>query len=183
MRAAIERATRTWLATRRLAPLSFLVRIDPFDFAEQRDCFVAERCGELVGFAGVVPVPARGGWFLEDLVRAPGAPNGTTELLVDAAMRRAMDLGSSWMTLGLAPLAGDVATPLRFARRSTRALYDFDGLRRFKAKFRPAQWMPIYLAYPPEQSALLSLADGLSAFTPHGLVDFGLRSLWQTIAR
>ena len=61
-----------------------------------------------MGFAGVVPVYARRGRFIEDLLRAPEAPNGTSELLVDAAMREAASDGVRYVTLGLAPLAGEV---------------------------------------------------------------------------
>ena len=176
-REGVARVTDRWLATRSMAPMGFLVRVEPFTFPSHRHCFVAERGGQVVGFAGVVPVPARRGWFLEDLVRDPTAPNGTSEMLVDAVMRWALAEGSTWLTLGFAPLAGDVARPLRAARSSTRLLYDFEGLRRYKAKLRPQHWSPIYLAYPAAQGAVLSLVDALAAFTRGGFFRFGLRSL------
>src|SRR5690606_17355375 len=107
MRAAIARLVDRWLATRGLPPMEFLVRVELFEFLEHRSCFVAEIDERLVAFAGVVPVPARNGWFVEDLVRDPRAPNGTPELLVDAVMRWAAERGSGFLTLGLAPLAGN----------------------------------------------------------------------------
>ncbi|MET0594435.1 MAG: phosphatidylglycerol lysyltransferase domain-containing protein [Polyangiaceae bacterium] len=137
--------------------------------------FVALRDGDLVGVACLVPVPGRGGWFIEHLLRDPKAPNGTVELLVDAVMRWAAEAGSSWLTLGLAPLAGDVAGPLGFARRHLRPLYDFEGLRRFKAKLRPSDWMPIYLAFPRSQGPVASTFDALTAFATGGMLRFGLR--------
>jgi len=146
-------------------------------FPEHRRCFLAEFEGRVVGFAGVVPVPARAGWFLEDLIRDPEAPNGTSELLVDAVMSWAGAAGSNWLTLGLAPLAGDVAAPLKLARRGTSLFYDFDGLRRYKAKLRPQSWAPIYLAYPATQSGERALFDALSAFTNGGFLRFGVRTL------
>jgi phosphatidylglycerol lysyltransferase len=123
----------------------------------------------------VLPIFGRGGWFVEHLQRDPEAPNGTVELLVDAVMRFAKDNGSSWLTLGLAPLAGEVAAPLRFARRTLGFLYDFEGLARFKAKFRPREWMPIYLAFPRSQTNFVSLCDVLAAFAPGSMLGFGLR--------
>ena len=66
--------------------MAFLVQLEPFGFAEQRRTFIAEQDGRVIGFAGLIPVPARGGWFLEHLVRDPEAPNGTSELLVHAVM-------------------------------------------------------------------------------------------------
>jgi phosphatidylglycerol lysyltransferase len=133
----------------------------------------------VIGVAGVVPVSARPGWFIEDLVRDPAAPNGTAELLIDGVMRWAKQQGSSWLTLGLAPLAGDVSPLLRAARSSGRFLYDFKSLRSYKAKLEPELWVRIFLAYPPTQGALRSLLDALWAFTRTGFWSFG----WRTLTR
>ncbi len=176
LREAVERIARRWQARHAMAPMGFLVRLEPLGDPTPRTWLVAEVDGVVVGLAGVVPVPARRGWFVEHLLRDPSAPNGTSELLVDAAMRRAAEAGCAWLTLGLAPLAGDVARPLRLARRAT-ALYDFEGLRRFKAKLSPHGWSPIHVTFPPGQSAAATILDVLTAFAPGGLLRFGLRSL------
>jgi phosphatidylglycerol lysyltransferase len=178
-RRAIERVSERWLRSRAMAPMEFLVRLELFSFSRDRRCFVAERAGAVIGVAGVVPVPARSGWFIEDLVRDPAAPNGTGELLIDAVMRWAAGQGSSWLTLGLSPLAGDVSPLLRAARKSGTLLYDFRGLRAYKAKLEPQHWLPIYLSYPADQSALRSLLDALAAFTRTGFWSFG----WRTLTR
>lgn len=178
-RQGIERVAERWLRSRGMAPMDFLVRLELFSFSQARRCFLAERGGQVLGVAGVVPVPARGGWFIEDLVRDPAAPNGTGELLIDAVMRWAAAQGSSWLTLGLAPLAGDVSPLLRAARKSGALLYDFKGLRTYKAKLEPEQWLPIYLSYPPSQRAWVSLLDALAAFTRTGFWGFG----WRTLTR
>lgn len=177
IRAAVEALSRRWLDSRALAPLDFLVRLELFDHAEERQSFVALRGQQILGFAGLVPVPARHGWFLEDLIRDPAAPSGTSELLVDAAMQAAARAGAPWFTLGLAPLSGAVPAPLRVARSTGGVLYDFQGLRAFKAKLRPRAWTPIYLGFPRQQGPVRSLLDGLAAFTGGGFVRFGLRSL------
>lgn len=176
-RDAMGRLVERWLSTREMAPMGFLVHVDPFSFPEARRCFVAEIDGKLVGFAALIPVPARNGWFLEDLLRDPSAPNGTGELLVDAVMRWAAANGSQWLTLGLAPLAGEVAGPMRFARRGGALLYDFEGIRAYKSKLRPNDWMPIYLSYPPAQNAAVTVVDALGAFARGGFLRFGLRTL------
>jgi phosphatidylglycerol lysyltransferase len=165
-RVGIEGVVARWLRSRRAIPMGFLVRLELFNHVDERRCFVAERGGEIVGVAGVVPVPARGGWFIEDLLRDPSAPNGTTELLVDAVMGWASEQSCNWLTLGLAPLAGDVPRVLRVARRRGRALYDFEGLRAYRAKLEPDSWLPIYLSHPPTQSGWRSLVDALVAFAP-----------------
>ena len=178
---ALVRLCERWLAERGLAPLHFLVRVEPYSFARERRCFVAECKGRVVGFAGVVPVPARGGWFLEDLVRERDAPNGTTELLVDATMRGAASAGSRWLTLGTVPLSGEIAAPLRVARCALGRFYNFAGLRAFRAKLGPCEWTPIYLAHPPDEGTLAALFDGLSAFTGGGVPRYAVRSLLRSV--
>jgi phosphatidylglycerol lysyltransferase len=177
VREGIREVARRWLATRRTAEMGFLVRLEPFTFPEHRRCFIAERENRIVAFAGVVPVPARDGWFVEDLVRDPEAPNGTGELLVDAVMQKAKAEGCHWLTLGLAPLAGDLIALLDLARWSARGVYDFEGLYRFKAKLRPRSWSPIYLSHPTSQGNVRSLADALTAFAHCSLWRFAVRSL------
>jgi phosphatidylglycerol lysyltransferase len=176
-RRAIEALLARWLATRPMAPMGFLVQLHLFAFPEERRCFVAEREGRLVAFLNAVPVYGRGGWFLEDLLRAPDAPNGSAELLVDAAMREAAAEGAPYLTLGLVPLAGALGAPLRLARWLGAALYDFEGLRAFKAKLRPQRWDPIYLCYPARPGAAVALYDALAAFSRGGLLRFGVETL------
>ena len=176
-RVRLEVLIRRWLATRTIAPMGFLVQVDPFTFTEERRYFVAEREGETVAFLGIIPIYARRGWFFEDFLRDPEAPNGTVELLVDAGMRASAAEQVPFVTLGLVPLAGDVASWLRAVRRLGRSLYDFDGLRAFKAKFKPKAWDPIYVSYPPGKRGIVALADTLTAFARGGLLRFGLETL------
>lgn len=174
--AAVERLTARWLATRGMAPMAFLVKTAPLALIGLHAFFAAEREGKLVGFAVVLPVPARHGWLIETLVRDPSAPNGTAEALVDAVMRWAADQGAAWVTLGLAPLGGEVGAILGATRRATKLLYDFEGLRAYKAKLRPTRWTPIFLAFPSAESLPLAVFDAIAAFTGDGFIRFGLRS-------
>lgn len=176
LRAQVDALITRWQASRPIAPMGFLVQIDPFTFVEERRYFVAEKAGAVVAFLGIIPIFARGGWFFEDFLRDPDAPNGTIEMLVDAGMRAAADAKVPFVTLGLVPLAGDVKPWLVAARRLGRALYDFDGLRAFKAKFEPSGWDPIYLAHPPHTSSIVALFDTLRAFARGGLLRFGLET-------
>ena len=177
LRGALDELGARWLGTRRMAPMRFLVQLDALSLANERMLFVAEREGVPVGMVSAVPVYARARMFVEDLVRAPNAPNGTNELLVDAVMRAVAGLELAEVTLGLAPLAGDVARWLRFARWAGRPLYDFAGLRAFKAKLRPHAWEPIYLCAAPGRSRLVALRDSLRAFAGGSLVVFAGRTL------
>lgn len=172
-----------WLSTKPLAPMAFLVRVEPFTFPEHRRCFVAERDGRIVAFAGVVPVPARGGWFVEDLIRSHEAPNGTTELLLDGVLSWAARGGTEWLTLGLAPLSGAVPSLLRWIRRGSSLLYDFDGLHAYKAKLGPSDWLPIHLSFPKSQWAVSTFYDVLCAFSDDGLLRFGGRTASRWLRR
>ena len=165
-----------WLASRTIAPMGFLVQVDPFSFPDERRYFVAERDGKAVGFLCAIPIYARPGWFFEDFLRDPSAPNGTVELLVDAGMRAAAAEQIPYVTLGLVPLSGEISPWLRAARRWGNSLYDFDGLRAFKAKLKPRAWDPIFLSYP-RGNGFVAMFDTLTAFARGGLLRFGLETL------
>jgi phosphatidylglycerol lysyltransferase len=182
MRGRIESLISRWLGTRPMAPMGFLVQVHPYTFPEERHCFIAEVEERLMGFLGVIPIYARGGWFFEDFLRDPAAPNGTVELLIDAGMRAAATNGTPFVTLGLLPLAGEVGAPLRAFRRWGTLLYDFDGLHAFKARFKPRAWDPIYLSYPPGQSSWRAIIDTLTAFSQSGLLAFGTQTLLRAPA-
>jgi phosphatidylglycerol lysyltransferase len=176
-RRAAEAIIDRWLASRGMAPMGFLVDVQPFSFSHERRYVLAEQDGRAVAFLAAVPVYARGGWLLEDLLRDPRAPNGTAELVVDFAMRELAREGAGYVTMGLAPLAGSVNGALRAARAWTRALYDFEGVHAFKAKLRPHGWEPIFLAYPEHGSSHVALFDSLAAFARGSFARFGLETL------
>jgi phosphatidylglycerol lysyltransferase len=176
-RATVERLVARWEAARPMPPMGFLVQLHLHTELAERRFFTAAQGDELCGFLSMVPVFARRGWFVEDLVRLPEAPNGTAELLIDAAMRAAAADGSGYLTLGLAPLGGAVGPWLRIARRTGGPLYDFRGVHAFKAKLRPQSWAPIFISYPRSQLGVTTVYDALGAFARGGLLRFGLRTL------
>jgi phosphatidylglycerol lysyltransferase len=175
LRGEVERLRNEWLASRAMEPLGFLVAVEPFHAADEHLYFVAERGGRAVQFLSAVPIYARHGYLMEDMLRGIGAPNGTTELLIAAIMRR---LGGDpyWLTPGLTPLAGVIPPWLRIIKFATVALYDFSGLWRFRARLKPAAWTPIWLVWD-RGPALLVLVDVLRAFAGGRIVPFAFRSL------
>jgi len=177
VRIACEQLIRRWLTGRGMSELAFMVALHPFGEARERRFAIAEQEGKLVGIAVAIPVYQRSGWFIEDLLRDPHAPNGTAESLVDTLMRHFADEGSAYVTLGLAPLAGEVRPLLKLTRNYTARLYNFPGVRSFKEKLRPARWEPVYLAYPRGELGFVAMRDVLAAFAPGGLVRFGLETL------
>jgi phosphatidylglycerol lysyltransferase len=176
-RRAVDRLLARWLSSRRMAPMGFLVQVSPYAFAEERRAFVGELNGEVVCFLSAAPVFAREGWLLQHVIRDPRAPNGSAELMVDAAMRAALEEGRRYVTLGLAPLSGEVAPWLRAARLWGAALFDFEGLRAFKAKLRPHAWAPIHLAWPARTGNLWPVYDALRAFARGSFFRFAFATL------
>ena len=173
----LDAITQRWLSTREMAPMEFLVRVTPVVVLPEHRVYLAERKGHVVAFLQLTPVFARGGWLFQNLVRAPDAPNGTAELLIDTALRAVAGEGCQYVTMGLAPLSGDVPGPLRMARRLGRVLFDFEGLRAFRARLRPSAWTQQYVCFPARQGAARSLLDVLSAFARGSLPRFAWRSL------
>ncbi len=88
-----------------------------------------------------------------DLMRfGPQAPPGTMDFLLIELIAWGRDQGYGWLNLGMAPLSGLERHPLapawhrvgNFVFRHGEHFYDFEDLRRYKAKFDP-QWEPKYL--------------------------------------
>jgi phosphatidylglycerol lysyltransferase len=170
-REALAELRSRWLAGHRLAPMHFLVL--PAGTEPDVELLVARRGDEPLGYVSLLPIHARHGLLVQDCVRAPGAPNGTVELLIDAAIRRAASRGLRYTTLGLAPLSGTLPRWLLAARMLGRPLYDFVGLRAFKAKLQPAGWEQVSLTVS-DSTALGGLIESLRAFAGGSLAAFGL---------
>lgn len=192
LRAEIDRVLDRWLESRRMSVMRFMVDLEPFNFPEERRYYVAERGDEPVGFLAAVPVFGRGGWFFEDVIRVPDAPNGTAEALVDAAMSEARERGEGYATFGMAPLAGVSPGPgphrtlrrlLHLCYSRLGGLYPFAGVRSFKARFRPDAWTPQYLVACPGPVGIASFRAVLRAFAGGGLLRFGLRTLHRLLSR
>jgi len=113
------------------------------------------------------------------MIRGRDAPNGTRELLTDAAMRRFASGRDTYVALGAAPLSdraadGALAPPLirsllAWQRAHARRFYNFEGLEHFKAKFWPDTWEPV-LAISGERKfsvgTLYAIAGAYSGRSP-----------------
>ncbi len=190
LRASIERVMTRWLDSRKAGVLQFMVDLAPFSFPERRRYYLAEVGDESIGFLAAVPVYGRRGWFLEDVIRVPDAPNGTAELLIHTAITDAQNQGDQFVTLGVSPLAGGeshgAAAPkrtLRFASRWLKTLYNFDGLEQFKHRFRPQRWTPSHLVTLDHPLRLGALWATARAFTGPRLLAFLLDTLRRSVAR
>ena len=150
---------KSWLTTRRSAiRFEWLLTVDPFQHKEQKKYFTARDAnGRLVGFLAASPIPARNGWYLEDVLRSKNAPNGTTDLLVVEVLDSLKHSGAKLATLGTASMAAEggadpdihvspvLSRMTWFVARCFSIFYNFDGVRRFKAKFAPSWWESEYV--------------------------------------
>lgn len=175
LRREVERLRHEWLASRAMEPMGFLVAVEPFYKPDEHLYFIAERHGQAVQFLSAVPIHGCHGWLMEDMLRGPDAPNGTTELVVDTIMRR-LDPDVHWLTPGLTPLAGVSAWWLRLARFVSASLYDFSGLQRFRARLRPASWRPVSLVWD-RGPVVAVILDVLRAFAGGPMFPFAWRSI------
>ncbi len=178
----LRRCLDEWLSARGLPPLHFLVEPDTLGNLEDRRVFVAQREGRVVGFLVASPVGRRG-WHIEQMIRGRDAPNGTMELLMDAAMRLFASGRDTYVALGAAPLSdraadGTQAPPLirgllAWQRAHARRFYNFQGLEHFKAKFWPDTWEPV-LAISTEREfsvgTLYAIAGAYSGRSPMAMM-------------
>jgi len=153
------------------------VALDPFRLPDEHRYYVAERDGRVVAFLSAVPLYARRGWLVEDLLRGATAPNGTAEQLLVAFARDAGD--AAVITLGLAPLTAGGGLPAwqRAARALARPLYDFGGIRAFKERLHPTSWEPVWIAFPEGGRAAVHVGDALAAFAGGSPARFALRTV------
>ena len=151
--AALHACLRHWLQCKSLPPLHFLVEPNLLSNLRDRRLWVAQVGATIAGFCVLTPVPARRGWLVEQIVRHRDAPNGTTESLLDHAMR-AVSHEAQYLTLGFTPLSlrdEPTTTPrwlrwtLHWLRAHGQRFFNFAGLEAFKTKFQPSEWEPIYV--------------------------------------
>jgi phosphatidylglycerol lysyltransferase len=178
-----------WLNGRTLPPLHFLVEPNILDGElHDRIILLARRRDEPVAFLVASPVRARNGYLVELLARTAAAPNGTSELLIDAAMRRFASEGRGYATLGLVALTHAAEEEmrfnpawlrvlLRFARAHANRFYNFRGLEQFRVKLAPQQWEPIYAISNERHfspATLYAIGAAFSGIAPWAAVAIGI---------
>ncbi len=157
-RREVDELCEKWLGGRS-AGMSFgwLFRLAPFHNAEAKKYFAArDEDGRLVGLLAASPIPARDGWYLEDVLRSTDAPDGTSDLLVFETLRELAAAGALMATLGTVPLSDigvdDLTSKayllghvLHLIRKNLKPIYNIEGLRCFKSKFVPSWWESEYV--------------------------------------
>jgi phosphatidylglycerol lysyltransferase len=195
----LEQVLADWLNARGLPPLHFLVEPYIANRAHpDRLTLVARREGAAVAFLIASPVAARNGFLIEQVARSRGAPNGSSELLIDAAMRRLRDEGRDYATLGLVALStrasgSKAMNPwwlrlmMMLARAHANRFYNFRGLERFRTKMAPARWETIFaISNEPHFSmrTLYAIGEAFAGIPPWQAIGLGvMRAIGQEAYR
>jgi lysylphosphatidylglycerol synthetase-like protein (DUF2156 family) len=157
--AEIAGVQTAWESALPTPPAESILSTAPLRHVDDKRIFTARRSGRLEAVLACSPVPAASGWYLEDLVRIPGAAVGASELLVVEALERLAFAGGQVASIGVAPSldhAGQIDRRARMLLTALRPLvagidrrYRFRSLTTYKEKFRPTEWRPRYVAVRP----------------------------------
>jgi phosphatidylglycerol lysyltransferase len=198
----LRRCLQEWLATRGLPPMHFLIEPETLSRVFDRKVLVARRDARVTAFLVASPIPARSGWLVEQVVRGSGAVNGTSEMLIDAAVREMIADGSTYVSLGLVPLASQPGStvhtdPMKrnpawfssfmtWLRAHGQRYYKVKGLESFKAKFGPDRWEPVYAIVDEERvrpSVLYAVAAAFAQGSPVALLGRGFLNVLRSTCR
>jgi phosphatidylglycerol lysyltransferase len=148
----LQRISDTWLASKATGEKRFSVGYFSPQYLRRFPLAVVRAAGAPVGFANLWATDTRAELAVDLMRFGTGAPAGTMDYLFVELMSWGRGQGYRWLNLGMAPLSGLDRHPLapawhrvgNFVFRHGEHFYNFDGLRRYKAKFDP-HWEPKYL--------------------------------------
>lgn len=163
---ALRSISDTWLDGKPGAEKGFSVGRFDETYLQRFPIAVARVRGELVAFANLWAATSHQEISVDLMRFGARAPNGTMDFLFTELMLWARGQGYAWFNLGVAPLSGLDHHPLapawrragNFVFRHGEHFYNFEGVRRYKAKFDPV-WTPRYLVTPGGLALPAVLAD------------------------
>ncbi|HTY93970.1 MAG TPA: bifunctional lysylphosphatidylglycerol flippase/synthetase MprF [Steroidobacteraceae bacterium] len=163
---ALRAISDSWLKEKATAEKGFSVGSFSERYLRNFPIALVRRDGEPVAFANLWQSAAHEEVAVDLMRFSPDAPPGAMDFLFVELMLWARQQGFAWFSLGVAPLAGLERHPLapawhrigNFIFRHGEHFYNFEGLRRYKAKFHPT-WEPKYLVAPGGVGLPLILVD------------------------
>jgi phosphatidylglycerol lysyltransferase len=149
---ALQRVSDAWLASKSTGEKRFSVGAFSPGYLTQFPLAVVRSEGTLTAFANLWTTGTREELSVDLMRFAPESPRGAMDYLFIELMLWGRQAGYRWFNLGMAPLSGLESHPLapawhrvgNFIFRHGEHFYNFEGLRRYKAKFAPS-WEPRYL--------------------------------------
>jgi phosphatidylglycerol lysyltransferase len=149
---ALQRISDAWLTSKSTGEKRFSMGAFTPAYLRQFPLAVVRSQGEPAAFANLWTTGTRAELSVDLMRFDPDAPRSAMDYLFIELMLWGRAQGYRWFNLGMAPLSGLEAHPLapawhrvgNFIFRHGEHFYNFEGLRRYKAKFEP-QWEPRYL--------------------------------------
>jgi len=155
-----------WLERRAGSEKEFSLGFFTPDYVARFPVAVIERAGSIQAFATVWAGPGKQELSVDLMRFSHNAPRDIMEALFVHLLSWGKTEGYRWFSLGMAPMSGFEQSPVAplwnrvglFLYEHGESIYNFQGLRAFKEKFRP-EWQPRYLAYPGGLKLPRILAD------------------------
>ncbi len=152
---ALRRISDAWLREKATAEKGFSVGAFEEAYIRNFPVAIVRRDGEPVAFANLWTTERKDELSVDLMRFSDDAPHSAMDFLFIELMLWGRAGGYRSFDLGMAPLAGLETHPLapswhrigNFIFRHGEHFYNFDGLRRYKAKFDPV-WEPKYLVSP-----------------------------------
>jgi len=149
----LQRISDAWLTSKSTAEKRFSVGSFSKPYLMQFPLAIVRAEGVPTAFANLWTTATKAELSVDLMRFAPDAPRGAMDYLFIELMLWGQRQGYRWFNLGMAPLSGLEAHPLapawhrvgNFIFRHGEHFYNFEGLRRYKAKFDPS-WEARYLA-------------------------------------
>ena len=162
----LERISDAWLAAHGGHERRFSVAAFEPVFVAAQSVALARRRGEPVAFVTIMTTDCQSEATIGLMRQLPDAPPYAIEYVITQLALELRARNFEALSLGMAPLAGLVRTPLSSQWHRMAGLvwelggpiYNFQGLRSFKNKFRPV-WEPRYLAASGAIGPFITLAD------------------------
>jgi phosphatidylglycerol lysyltransferase len=149
---ALQRISNTWLSAKSTGEKRFSVGAFSREYLKQFPLALVRSGGTPTAFANLWTTGTKAELSVDLMRFDADAPRGCMDFLFIELMLWGREAGFGSFNLGMAPLSGLEAHPLAPAWHRVGNLifrygehfYNFEGLRRYKAKFDPA-WEPRYL--------------------------------------
>jgi phosphatidylglycerol lysyltransferase len=145
----------SWLTAKSTGEKRFSIGSFSPEYLSNFDLALVRRGGKVTAFANLWAAGTKRELSVDLMRFGTDAPRSAMDFLFAELMLWGRAQGYEWFNLGVAPLAGLERHPLapawhrvgNFVFRYGEHFYNFEGLRHYKAKFRP-DWEPKYLVAP-----------------------------------
>ena len=151
----LQEISDQWLDAKATQEKGFSLGFFAPDYLANFPVALVRRQGVPVAFASLWTTASRNELSVDLMRFGADAPHGAMDFLFTRLMEWGRDQDYQYFSLGMAPLSGLEQHPLapawhrvgNLVFRYGEHFYNFEGLRRYKAKFLP-EWRPKYLASP-----------------------------------